>query len=142
LSVRSPGSGGYGDPLERPPERVQEDVAAGLLSHDAAREYYGVVMDHVGVDVQATEVLRNTRAQERGPTDFDFGPARRAHERVWTADLYATLHAIIEALPISYRSLVRRRLYEAVRARAETGAPVTVADLHQAWEAIRGSLRA
>jgi N-methylhydantoinase B len=35
------GGGGYGDPLEREPERVQADVLAGFDSFERAREVYG-----------------------------------------------------------------------------------------------------
>ena len=40
----SPGGGGYGDPLARPPERVLADVREGLVSADAAEREYGVVL--------------------------------------------------------------------------------------------------
>jgi len=43
--VVSQGGGGYGDPLEREPDLVVADVAEGLVSPDAARRIYGVVME-------------------------------------------------------------------------------------------------
>jgi N-methylhydantoinase B/oxoprolinase/acetone carboxylase alpha subunit len=39
--IASPGGGGYGDPRERPRERVAEDVAQGFVSAASAREIYG-----------------------------------------------------------------------------------------------------
>jgi 5-oxoprolinase (ATP-hydrolysing)/N-methylhydantoinase B len=39
--IDSPGGGGYGDPHERDPERVAEDVKQGFVSAAAARERYG-----------------------------------------------------------------------------------------------------
>jgi N-methylhydantoinase B len=42
LRTRTPGGGGYGDPEERDPETVREDVANGLVSERTAREEYGV----------------------------------------------------------------------------------------------------
>ena len=39
--VRGMGGGGYGDPRERDPEKVREDVADGLVSEEAARRVYG-----------------------------------------------------------------------------------------------------
>ncbi|MFD1861145.1 hydantoinase B/oxoprolinase family protein [Aeromicrobium camelliae] len=39
------GGGGYGDPLERDPARVLEDVIDGFVSRDKAAELYGVVID-------------------------------------------------------------------------------------------------
>ena len=44
-SVQTPGGGGYGDPHERDPDRVLEDVRNGKVSVEAAREEYGVVVD-------------------------------------------------------------------------------------------------
>jgi len=40
--INVPGGGGYGPPREREPERVREDVAAGLVTRRAAWETYGV----------------------------------------------------------------------------------------------------
>ena len=42
LSNRSGGGGGYGNPLDRDPEAVRQDVLDGYVSCDAAREQYGV----------------------------------------------------------------------------------------------------
>jgi len=39
------GGGGYGDPLERDPERVAADLADGYVSPEKAREDYGLVRD-------------------------------------------------------------------------------------------------
>jgi N-methylhydantoinase B len=41
LVVKYPGGGGYGDPRERDPERVRQDVEFGYVSAEAARELYG-----------------------------------------------------------------------------------------------------
>ena len=57
-----PDGGGYGDPLVREPERVCNDVADGLLSRDAARRDYGVVLTPAGeVDAAQTALLRAER---------------------------------------------------------------------------------
>jgi len=58
------GGGGYGDPMERDPERVRMDVARGWETRDRAREIYGVVLtgeretDTLAVDREATEAAR------------------------------------------------------------------------------------
>jgi N-methylhydantoinase B len=50
---------GYGDPLEREPARVAEDVARGAVSAGAARAIYGIVLDAEGaVDPEATTRAR------------------------------------------------------------------------------------
>jgi len=58
--LRSGGGGGFGSPLERSPEDVQHDVRQGYVSLDAARKYYGVVLDPetLEIDVAATEQQR------------------------------------------------------------------------------------
>jgi len=64
--VRSAGGGGYGDPLLRAPASVQEDVAEGYVSRQAARDLYGVVLDAKGgVDRVATEALRRRLRDSR-----------------------------------------------------------------------------
>ena len=56
---RIAGGGGFGDPLEREPERVARDVADGKVGVAAARERYGVVVDERGsLDDGATQTLR------------------------------------------------------------------------------------
>jgi N-methylhydantoinase B len=58
------GGGGYGDPLERDPERVRHDVLEKWVSRDQARSVYGVVFtgsaadDSLAVDREATAEQR------------------------------------------------------------------------------------
>ncbi len=78
IVFRTAGGGGWGDALEREPAVVRRDVARGLLSAEAARDGYGVVLNGSGpepeVDRAATDDLRARTRRERGtlPT-FDFG---------------------------------------------------------------------
>lgn len=59
LIIEMPGGGGIGAAHERDPEAVALDVKAGLVSPDAARDVYGVVLDAAGaVDAAATAALR------------------------------------------------------------------------------------
>jgi N-methylhydantoinase B len=52
---RTAGGGGWGDPLERDPEAVRDDVANEKISRAAALEHYGVVLaDDGAVDTGAT----------------------------------------------------------------------------------------
>ncbi len=57
------GAGGYGDPLEREPARVLDDVRNGKLTPAAAERDYGVrvVGPPWSVDAAATRALRETR---------------------------------------------------------------------------------
>ncbi len=62
ISFQQAGAGGYGDPLEREPGRVLEDVLDDYVSIEAARSEYGVVIAGGGVDLRvdgpATNELR------------------------------------------------------------------------------------
>ena len=62
LHLVSPGGGGLGDPYRRPVEAVQLDVRDGVVSREAARAHYGVVLSEDGdtVDMPATAHLRST----------------------------------------------------------------------------------
>ncbi len=57
------GGGGYVDPFVRPDEKVAEEVRNGIISLEAARENYGVVVqaDTFSVDVAETQKLRSSR---------------------------------------------------------------------------------
>jgi N-methylhydantoinase B len=56
------GGGGYGDPAERNPERVLEDVLDGYVSIEAARNVYKVAINGDRVDPKATQKLRSGKA--------------------------------------------------------------------------------
>lgn len=58
------GGGGYGDPFERDPARVADDVRNGFVSLSAAESEYGVVVDPVTftVDDVATARIRGVMA--------------------------------------------------------------------------------
>jgi len=61
--MQSAGGGGYGDPLARDPERVRQDVAAGNVSSERARDGYGVVLT---ADGQVEEIATRARRAELG----------------------------------------------------------------------------
>jgi len=65
ISFQQSGAGGYGDPLERDPALVLDDVLDDYVSIDAARDEYGVVIIGAGadlrVDERATAALRGNR---------------------------------------------------------------------------------
>ena len=65
------GGGGYGNPLERDPNRVRHDVLEGWITLPAARDTYGVVLKgktedgSLAVDGAATTALRRELAGQR-----------------------------------------------------------------------------
>jgi N-methylhydantoinase B len=65
ISFQQSGAGGYGDPLERDPARVLDDVLDDYVSIGAARREYGVVVTGEGIDLRvddaATRELRASR---------------------------------------------------------------------------------
>ncbi len=94
IRIWSGGGGGWGDPLERDPEKVLADVAAGLVSSERAHAVYGVAITQGRVQAAETEARRAELRERRGALPaFDFGPGalgirgdlgrgRRAHRRL------------------------------------------------------------
>ena len=72
------GGGGYGDPLEREPDKVKEDVADGYVSIGRAARDYGVVLEAVDVDLCHYEVDHEATRRERA--------AIRAQRGAWLAE--------------------------------------------------------
>ncbi len=57
-----PAGGGYGNPLERDPAKVADDVLDGVISVETALRDYGVVISAKGVvDSEATRRAREGR---------------------------------------------------------------------------------
>ena len=86
--IRSAGGGGYGDPTERSPAKVAEDVREGYVSVEAAYHLYGVVLDRTGaVDGVATAAQRKRIVATRHrfasvPAEDCYEPGRVSKRRV------------------------------------------------------------
>ena len=67
VRLETPGGGGYGDPLDRDPEKVLDDVLDGFIHVEHALNDYGVVLREVDngygweLDPESTEKLRNEK---------------------------------------------------------------------------------
>lgn len=59
------GGGGYGDPLLRSPSKVAHDVTELRVSVDSARDLYGVVLDDLTVNEEATAARRSAIRSRR-----------------------------------------------------------------------------
>jgi len=73
VEFREPNAAGYGDPLERDPTLVREDVLDDFTSVELAREAYGVVFRDertLEVDPEATAALRAELAAARGASSL------------------------------------------------------------------------
>ena len=83
LAVVTTGGGGWGDPIEREPDAVADDVLAGLVGPAEAKTTYGVVLDSSGrVDERATDLwrakIRRRRARSAGMAGRALGAAADA----------------------------------------------------------------
>ncbi len=64
IRIQAPNAAGYGDPLERSPEQVREDVLDDFTTIELAREAYGVVFRDeatLEIDDEATAAERRRR---------------------------------------------------------------------------------
>jgi N-methylhydantoinase B len=64
------GGGGWGDPYERDPELVRQDVARRLVTVEGARRYGVVIGGDGSVDVDATTSLREQLRADRGEVEL------------------------------------------------------------------------
>ncbi len=138
VSIVSPSGGGHGDPRDRDPDAVREDVRAGALGVEAARDRYGVALVDGKVDAAATARLR---AAMPAPPEggFDFGAARAALERRWPPALQDAAVRLLESVPPAVRDWGKHQIHDRIRAIAATRPP-TVADVEAAWAEVRGRL--
>ncbi|HEV7476254.1 MAG TPA: hydantoinase B/oxoprolinase family protein, partial [Burkholderiales bacterium] len=71
-------AGGFGDPLDRDPAKVEADVANGDVSETAARKIYGVILDNK----EQTEKERAARRKQRlTKATAPFAPAKTLEGR-------------------------------------------------------------
>ncbi len=97
MYMRGVGGGGYGDPLDRDPELVLNDVLLGLVTDGPARDIYGVVIDYHNkkVDVEATYRQRLTLRKNR------LGGRRPKVDTTKRADIPSTGMRVNEYLQVS-----------------------------------------
>ncbi len=93
------GGGGYGDPLERDPQLVREDVSDDYVSLDRARRDYGVVLRVVDADLREYEVDAAATEAERARI--------RAARRGWVAEDPESVAARFRAGELDALDLVR-----------------------------------
>lgn len=59
LEIRTPCAAGYGNPYEREPKQVLQDILDNYTTIEKANELYGVVIrDNLTIDMEATQKLR------------------------------------------------------------------------------------
>ncbi len=144
LRIGTQGGGGFGDPLERPPEEVAEDVANGVVHPKSAWRHYGVVLrDGGGIDGPATGRRRGGMRRERGwsePPLYGFGAAREAHSALWDEALEDAVAVAGADLPVPLRQFIHRRLEDEVRQRLERGERVSPAGVQDILDGLRAGI--
>jgi N-methylhydantoinase B len=96
----SAGGGGYGDPLERDPAAVLEDVIDGYVSIGRARLDYGVVVEEIDAEICAYEVDLAATGRERASI--------AACRRAWLSEDAAAVAARYRSGELTALDLVRR----------------------------------
>jgi N-methylhydantoinase B len=139
VKITTSGGGGYGDPLERDPDRVRADVELGYVSREQARDAYGVIIAPSGqLDGALTQQQRKKLKQKQKPSTgmFSLGEARERYDASWTPEGRKALSEILEALPILVRYRIKNefhnRLFSAAREQ-----PITADEITQCWTDLR-----
>ena len=146
VTILTPGAGGYGDPFERDPQAVLDDVAWGFVGAEAAERDYGVAVIWAGtdwaIDEAATKRFRARRVKENVRAQFDFGPEREAWESVFDDATVSELNRRLFGLPRSIRQEKRRWIYMQAVPDLEAAGGKTVAEVTADPDAARARLRA
>lgn len=125
FTVATPGAGGYGDPKLREPAKVLDDVRRGLVSVEAARAVYQVVITDGAIDQDATQALRGGHAVGAHSGRFGFGPAREIWDRIFDDASMTEFANHLLTLPLAQRHRLRRAIYsEVIGDRLPPGASV------------------
>ena len=96
----SAGGGGFGDPLDRSPEEVLEDVIDDYVSIERAAADYGVVIIPVDPDLDVYEIDRERTVEQRSYI--------RAHRRAWLDQDPASIAEQYRAGEIGLLDVIRR----------------------------------
>ncbi len=132
LKIGTQGGGGFGDPLQRPPLKVADDVRNGIVSKQTANDCYGVVLAGTQVDEDATARRRQDIAAERDWESaplYGFGAAREAYMKKWSTELEDALTEAVSNLPVQLQQFLHQRLHDAIEARLESGETVAPEEL-------------
>lgn len=126
----SPSGGGWGQPWNRPTDKVLQDVISGLLSITAAQSDYSVIVrqDNHGsyyIDKDATNQLRQGITNIES-TDYDFGNARNAYEQIWTPEASDTLAQKLQRIPPFLRSAYKTKVHDYL---GDRDRPITSKDI-------------
>jgi N-methylhydantoinase B len=115
VRVTSPSGGGYGNPLDRDPQRVWQDVQNGFVTTPQARTQYGVVLDSNGIDVEATRQARNALQAKQGDGGaFSYGEERKDYESGLPERVQDLVAELLSKFPAATRQQLRNIAYDFV----------------------------
>jgi N-methylhydantoinase B len=135
IRLSTAGGGGYGDPLERDPQKVLDDVLNGFVTSAAAERDYGVVVKNGRLHAEATASLRKSRSRQCAAVQlYTLGAARERYEQVWTQNVSRAMTDILFALPQPMRYEVRSRLWRAMETRRAEGSSCDIEALRALWQ--------
>ncbi|MEM6452228.1 MAG: hydantoinase B/oxoprolinase family protein [Cyanobacteria bacterium P01_D01_bin.105] len=90
LCTISPCGGGYGNPLERDPVSVLEDVLNEFLTVESARRDYSVVIDPITLEIDQAETsslrLEGRELKKRVKRSIGYGNIVEPKTEGWTSD--------------------------------------------------------
>lgn len=110
FALYPPGGGGYGDPLDRDPDRVLRDFLNGAVTSDGAVRHYGVVLSARAVDLPATEACREAMRLGR----LESGDGRLVVELARALRTDRVIGEYLELASSSSTSLIRCRRCQSV----------------------------
>jgi N-methylhydantoinase B len=96
----SAGGGGFGDPLERDPLAVREDVADGYVTVDRSLTDYGVVIREVDAELAEYEIDWEATEHARGEI--------RSHRLGWLAEDPESVAARYRSGELDVMDVIRR----------------------------------
>ena len=140
VRLSTAGGGGWGDALERDPQRVLDDVLNGLVTVAGAERDYGVMIKNGAMDAAGTAKLRKSRRRKEPAPLYTLGAARENYEKLWNAEVSGAMIDILFGLPQPMRYEVRGRLWRAMEKRRVEDLPCDVAALRALWSELRQRL--
>jgi N-methylhydantoinase B len=139
LRIELAGGGGYGNPLERDPEKLLNDVQQGFVSVGAAEDEYGVIIEDGEINYEKTKAKRSALAENLVLRDFDFCPNREAYEKIWTPELRSALVDLLYGVPVDIRDWVKKELSSKIEELSQER-PAQVEDLKAKWQELMDSM--
>ena len=112
LTILTPGGGGFGDPLERSFDLVEQDLRLGLVSEAHAKQVYGVVVGSGEIDRAASRSLRRARLAAE-PSAACEDPVRLAWTMMMNGATRQALDRLWQNVPIPQRSEAKRSVVTA-----------------------------